>query len=569
MSFTGNKNLELPANGSYVGFWNVPMNGDMTIIDSALGGVATLTTLSGAYTLAVADYQPLILNVTGTLTANVTYTIPSGVGGQWIVSNQTTGAFTVTFTTGAVGGTTQIVNQGLQTLIASDGTDIWLVSPQAAAGSGRQVQFNNNGVLGASSSFVYDTSGNVGIGTGSPAGKLDISTGTTATAINSNNQTDTGFVLKYASALTSLGNNFNQPLAFLTNNTEKMRIDSSGNVGIGVSLPSTKTVINFTGGTSSYTNPLRLINVAGGASGCDIQFAGTYSATAPDNAFTAGSIGGLTTSGSSNGSGALIFKTQLNGTLSETMRIDSSGNVGIGTSSPGYVLDVNKNSATNSIRIGSYQDTSKQWLLDNTNGGFTINGSGATSSTFMVNVSGSEAMRIDSSGNLLVGTTTLPIASTRVGISGSSGTGVGVVSLVNTGASTKKWSTGPDANGNYVVFNDASAGMYIAYSGTSWTSSSDERLKTDLIPIENAASKVLSLRAVTGRYKTDEEGTSRAFLIAQDVQAVLPEAVDASDPDKLGVQYTDVIPLLVAAIQELSAKNDALEARLAKLETVQ
>jgi hypothetical protein len=517
----------------------------------------------------VADYQPLILNVTGTLTANVTYTIPSGVGGQWIVSNQTTGAFTVTFTTGAVGGTTQIVNQGLQTLIASDGTDIWLVSPQAAAGSGRQVQFNNNGVLGASSSFVYDTSGNVGIGTGSPAGKLDISTGTTATAINSNNQTDTGFVLKYASALTSLGNNFNQPLAFLTNNTEKMRIDSSGNVGIGVSLPSTKTVINFTGGTSSYTNPLRLINVAGGASGCDIQFAGTYSATAPDNAFTAGSIGGLTTSGSSNGSGALIFKTQLNGTLSETMRIDSSGNVGIGTSSPGYVLDVNKNSATNSIRIGSYQDTSKQWLLDNTNGGFTINGSGATSSTFMVNVSGSEAMRIDSSGNLLVGTTTLPIASTRVGISGSSGTGVGVVSLVNTGASTKKWSTGPDANGNYVVFNDASAGMYIAYSGTSWTSSSDERLKTDLIPIENAASKVLSLRAVTGRYKTDEEGTSRAFLIAQDVQAVLPEAVDASDPDKLGVQYTDVIPLLVAAIQELSAKNDALEARLAKLETVQ
>ena len=161
MSFTGNKNLELPANGSYVGFWNVPMNGDMTIIDSALGGVATLTTLRGAYTLAVADYQPLILNVTGTLTANVTYTIPSGVGGQWIVNNQTTGAFTVTFTTGAVGGTTQTVSQGLQTLIASDGTDIWLVSPQTAAGSDRQVQFNNNGVLGASSNLVFNTSGDV------------------------------------------------------------------------------------------------------------------------------------------------------------------------------------------------------------------------------------------------------------------------------------------------------------------------------------------------------------------------------------------------------------------------
>jgi hypothetical protein len=84
-------------------------------------------------------------------------------------------------------------------------------------------------------------------------------------------------------------------------------------------------------------------------------------------------------------------------------------------------------------------------------------------------------------------------------------------------------------------------------------------MKTDLIPIENAASKVSTLRAVTGRFKTDEEGKSRSFLIAQDVQAVLPEAVDASDPDKLGVQYTDVIPLLVAAIKELSAKVAVLE----------
>jgi regulator of protease activity HflC (stomatin/prohibitin superfamily) len=92
-------------------------------------------------------------------------------------------------------------------------------------------------------------------------------------------------------------------------------------------------------------------------------------------------------------------------------------------------------------------------------------------------------------------------------------------------------------------------------------------LKTDLVPIENAASKVLTLRAVTGRFKTDEVGKSRAFLIAQDIQKVLPEAVDASNPEKLGVQYTDVIPLLVAAIKELSAKNDALEARLVALES--
>jgi len=48
--------------------------------------------------------------------------------------------------------------------------------------------------------------------------------------------------------------------------------------------------------------------------------------------------------------------------------------------------------------------------------------------------------------------------------------------------------------------------------------------------------------------------------ISTDVQAVLPEAVDSSRPDSLGLAYTDVIPLLVAAIQELNAKVVALEA---------
>ena len=103
--------------------------------------------------------------------------------------------------------------------------------------------------------------------------------------------------------------------------------------------------------------------------------------------------------------------------------------------------------------------------------------------------------------------------------------------------------------------------MYMVYGGTSWTSSSDERVKTDLVPIENAASKVSSLRAVTGRFKTDNVGASRAFLIAQDVQAIFPEAIDASNPESLGLQYADMIPLLVAAIKELEARLAALEAK--------
>jgi hypothetical protein len=107
---------------------------------------------------------------------------------------------------------------------------------------------------------------------------------------------------------------------------------------------------------------------------------------------------------------------------------------------------------------------------------------------------------------------------------------------------------------------NGSGGVYLANGGTSWTSASDERKKDIIEPITDAASKVSTLRAVIGKYKTDEEGTRRSFLIAQDIQAVLPEAVDSANPDELGVAYTDVIPLLVAAIKELKAEIDALKA---------
>jgi hypothetical protein len=110
-----------------------------------------------------------------------------------------------------------------------------------------------------------------------------------------------------------------------------------------------------------------------------------------------------------------------------------------------------------------------------------------------------------------------------------------------------------------LVLVNVSAGVYLASGGTSWTSNSDERKKDIIEPIQNAADKVSTLRAVIGKYKTDAEGTRRSFLIAQDVQAVLPEAVDAQNPDDLGVQYSDVIPLLVAAIKELKAEIDQLK----------
>jgi hypothetical protein len=125
---------------------------------------------------------------------------------------------------------------------------------------------------------------------------------------------------------------------------------------------------------------------------------------------------------------------------------------------------------------------------------------------------------------------------------------------------------------------DVSGGVYISNGATSWSAVSDERLKDIIEPITNGLTKVSTLRTVIGKYKTDAEGTRRSFLIAQDVQAVLPEAISATrvqndDAEYLGVSYTDVIPLLVASIKELKAINDtqaetitALTARIVALE---
>ncbi len=289
-------------------------------------------------------------------------------------------------------------------------------------------------------------------------------------------------------------------------------------------------------------------------------------------------IRATTTSGlqvAPDNSGSLQLQT--NGTTA-AVTIDTSQNVGIGTASPSVKLEIAGGVSAQQVAGRYYGFGTGGFSFDGT----TVNDYGITyttiSSTFNTVVAGysnikfatnqTERMRIDSSGNVLVGTTSTILSNTKFNLSSSQAAALGGMGFVNTGASTKKWQIGPDGNGNFVVFNDAAAGVYVSYGGTSWTANSDERLKTDLKPIENATEKVSTIRSVTGRYKTDEEGTSRAFLIAQDVQKVLPEAVNVQNDEQgtLGVAYTEVIPLLVAAIKEQQTIINDLKARVETLE---
>jgi hypothetical protein len=155
-SFTTNKVLEKPGNGDYVDTWNVPVNGDMDIIDQAFGGITALNATGGSATLTDAQYRSLILNIAGAISANVTYTIPSGKGGQWIVRNTTTdasgGPWTITIASGG-GGTSVAIPRNAPLMVYSDGTNIRAVP---TAGSNAQVIYNSNNVLTGSANLAFD-----------------------------------------------------------------------------------------------------------------------------------------------------------------------------------------------------------------------------------------------------------------------------------------------------------------------------------------------------------------------------------------------------------------------------
>lgn len=168
---TTNKSLNTPAYNSTA--WDVPLNANFTSIDTAFGGYTLLnpTSASGTIFLTSTQYTPPIIVIgtglpvpgndhTAPLSNNVDYRIPAGVGGYWFVFNNTSGNYTVTISTGGSGAVTSVeLRQNTTTAIICDGTNIGFAdtNPVYASGSNTQVQYNNNGVLGGSSSLTWDT----------------------------------------------------------------------------------------------------------------------------------------------------------------------------------------------------------------------------------------------------------------------------------------------------------------------------------------------------------------------------------------------------------------------------
>jgi len=257
----------------------------------------------------------------------------------------------------------------------------------------------------------------------------------------------------------------------------------------------------------------------------------------------------------------------------------SGSNVGIGTSS-----GLSGSSASTALRIGSqiniheYDDggnpvqmninqnidpnenyittdhAARYQMRDGVHKWFSV-GSGTAGTAS--GIGSGEKMRIDSSGNLLVGTAT-PAQT----ISTNNVLTLKAPNINNV------WGVGPTSSyGNFYISNGGT-GVALSAGSTSWGTVSDERFKDIIEPITGASSKVASLRAIIGKYKSDPDGVRRSFLIAQDVQAVLPEAIDVSeDADStLAIKYTEVIPLLTAALQEALTEIASLKTRVEALE---
>jgi hypothetical protein len=153
-TFTPNKNIEQPDRGSFTNDWDLPVNADWGIIDTAFGGsvgIVVTGVSAGTYAFTLAQYTPPNIEFSGTLSGNLTYVVPLGVGGIWTIANNTSGAFTISI--GVSGGGAVAVLQGFRTLINSDGSNVTLADTSAPA----QAQANAEAFATAADAVVLSS----------------------------------------------------------------------------------------------------------------------------------------------------------------------------------------------------------------------------------------------------------------------------------------------------------------------------------------------------------------------------------------------------------------------------
>ena len=142
------------------------------------------------------------------------------------------------------------------------------------------------------------------------------------------------------------------------------------------------------------------------------------------------------------------------------------------------------------------------------------------------------------------------------------------IGLVGLATQTNNFFTGTAA-GDFVMYNSVSGfnlfvvnysgGVYLTSGATSWTANSDIRLKNINSHIENAVEKLSTLQTINFSYKDDKFKKQNLGLIAQEVEKIFPELIDKNNDGMLGVRYTELVPVLIKAIQELKLEIETLK----------
>jgi len=426
-----------------------------------------------------------------------------------------------------------------------------------------------------------DSSGFVGIGTTNPLNKLHVKHSSAGAMVLESSASDqvqitfrgtTGDRWAVGNNAATGGTGLNFDIYDYSASANRLRIDSSGNVGIGETSPSYKMEIVS---STSYRalmlkEPSALANI-----GSNIRFqtkngsgnywdCGTISVRNNSSNMTAGSE-----------SSYMSFFTASSGTEAERLRIDSSGKVGVGVSNPAARLHVDQENPANGItsifrNTSSASQTGSQIQITQNGIEDWAIGQPAGTSAFSVwsgrnaATTGTERLRIDSSGNLLVGTTSI---------------GPTNANYITAEVSSKMLRIGHSGTANsspYIAFdyNGIRTG-WIEQDTTSsvkYNTSSDYRLKEDIAPISSAMNRITSLNPVTFTWKSD--GNHGEGFIAHELMEIIPNAVsgekDAVDSDGKpiyqGIDQSKIVPLLTAALKEAIAKIETLEAKVTALE---
>ena len=397
-TYSTNLKIELIATGEQSGTWGTTTNTNLgTLLEEAIAGYVTQAVTDGAATVltipngASSNGRNYVIELTGALTANRTVEVPA-VDKPYIFFNNTTGGFSVTVKVSGQTGVT--IANGKKAIVYTNSIDVIEVANAPVTEAGTQTLTNKtltspalsgNVVLTSNSSsdafritqtgagnalvvedsanpdatpFVVTATGNVGIGTSSPGALLTVF-GTSAPAARV--QDATSFFEFYTNGGTSVLSNAGAgALIFNNNGSERMRITSAGDVGIGTTSPNNSRLHVLGSGatqglkvestsTTQFDGAQIYLRGAAGTVRSTGFFHINLNAGGTNAAFNINSYGSTDNFLSTLASYVYSDDSwRLSTANVERMRITSAGRVGIGTSSPAVSLAV---SSTDSILV--------------------------------------------------------------------------------------------------------------------------------------------------------------------------------------------------------------------------